>query len=167
LENVEYDFGTYKKAWARCREPRLYGWFLGQLASKHDYYRRALMSVISQMLYDFHLKRHEGLLGLTEMLDRFSEGDDGVVKGAKKACIKMIHALDAAYTEVYLTEEGDYINDAIQLVQGAAELMKKRPYPLHFELMLEDAAWGKETKVCALIRKMVERPTIEEIEACG
>jgi len=156
---VESKWETFPKAWRKCDKPRLYAWLIIRLAVKHDYYRRAALSVVSQILYDFHIQQHEQIEELTEMLDRISEGDDEWVTQARSLGRGIIRNLEKKGRDVYI----EPMENALSGLDCAVNMLSKKLDEYYFEEALETVDWKKG---CQLIRKMVDRPNLEEIKAC-
>jgi hypothetical protein len=162
LVNLEIDYGTFPKAWKKCDEARLFGWLLNKLSQKHDYYRRASLSVLSQILYEDYLRANERIEEFTDMLDRISEGDDTEVFKARQLGRK----LNSDLSSQYFGDGSDVCFESGEITYCALQFLLKRGDSWILEDTLHYCANARSKKWCDLIRKMVERPTIEEIKAC-
>ncbi|GAG05763.1 unnamed protein product, partial [marine sediment metagenome] len=142
----------FKCAWKECDDPHLYGWLLSKLATENDYYRLAMLSAISQMLYEFHRDKDDRIEKLTELLDRISEGS------RKKA-----KARHLGNDIVNSFEPNEKEETAEELIWGAKSLMESNTY--FDESYLESIPKKEWNRACQIIRTMVERPTLKEIES--
>jgi hypothetical protein len=163
LHHVEHKWGTFPKAWKKCDDALLYGWLIGRLAIRNDYYRRAALSVLSQILYEFHSDQDERIGELTRMVDGISEGKDELVKKTRVLATRIVKNFYKKTQHVYLPET----EDAIQVIDCICSFLSRYPNEFTFDDVTDtgDKKMGK--RICQLIRKMVDRPTVQDIKDCN